>query len=349
MMPVDPELQPPYLRVRYLAEALDPIHVGTGEFRLGRVDNTIVREPGTNLPKIPGSSMAGVCRAYTAMKRNRYLRTGPDGKAVSCAGKGGKEGEEHCGEIKCPVCVPYGFAKGKSGFQGLAQFGDLRLLFFPVYTCYGPVWITSPSALEDAGVKAEWVSGTAAKEWSQLLTDQNSTICLGGANKKLINFGWLYLASSTVAGLKPLGEWTIAHGEAEGRSKLGGVRYLGPVLENLYLVSNALLPVIVDDQLEVRTSVSISPRTGAAEPGALFTYEAIPRATFFSTHCTYLNPALYRVPGYDEPIGMKMPGLRRRVEDGMRMIEFLGLGGSNTRGLGRMRVIPGVEGFPDGI
>ena len=47
--------------------ALDPIHIGTGEFRLGRVDNTIVREPGSNLPKIPGSSIAGVARAYVAM------------------------------------------------------------------------------------------------------------------------------------------------------------------------------------------------------------------------------------------------------------------------------------------
>jgi len=35
----------------------------------------------------------------------------------------------------------------------------------------------------------------------------------------------------------------------------------------------------VNSNLEVRTSVSINPETGAAEEGALFTYEAIPRAT----------------------------------------------------------------------
>ena len=34
--------------------ALDPIHVGTGGARLGRVDNTIVRDPVTRIPKIPG-------------------------------------------------------------------------------------------------------------------------------------------------------------------------------------------------------------------------------------------------------------------------------------------------------
>ena len=44
------------------ALALDPIHVGTGGMRLGRVDLSIVREPGTNIPKIPGTSLAGAAR-----------------------------------------------------------------------------------------------------------------------------------------------------------------------------------------------------------------------------------------------------------------------------------------------
>lgn len=37
--------QPAETRI-YYAMALDPIHIGTGGYRLGRVDNTIVREPG---------------------------------------------------------------------------------------------------------------------------------------------------------------------------------------------------------------------------------------------------------------------------------------------------------------
>jgi len=43
--------------------ALDPTHIGAGGYRLGRVDNTIMRDAGTNLPKIPGSSINGVTRA----------------------------------------------------------------------------------------------------------------------------------------------------------------------------------------------------------------------------------------------------------------------------------------------
>ena len=60
---------------KYFALALDPVHVGTGDMRLGRVDMSIVREPGTNLPKIPGTSLAGACRTYAAMQK--------DGKVLS--------------------------------------------------------------------------------------------------------------------------------------------------------------------------------------------------------------------------------------------------------------------------
>jgi len=56
---------------KYYAITLDPIHIGTGGSRLGRVDLPIIREPGTNLPKIPGTSLSGTARAYTAMVTNK--------------------------------------------------------------------------------------------------------------------------------------------------------------------------------------------------------------------------------------------------------------------------------------
>ena len=57
----------PYSLESYFAMTLDPVHVGTGGYRLGHVDNTIIRENATRLPKIPGSSLNGVLRSYTAM------------------------------------------------------------------------------------------------------------------------------------------------------------------------------------------------------------------------------------------------------------------------------------------
>lgn len=64
---------------KHVGLALDPIHVGTGGARLGRVDLSIVRDPVTKIPKIPGSSLAGVHRAYVAMAEKKY---------PGCAGQG---------------------------------------------------------------------------------------------------------------------------------------------------------------------------------------------------------------------------------------------------------------------
>jgi CRISPR-associated protein Cmr4 len=60
-----------YKTVRFLLMTTDPVHVGTGGSRLGRVDNSIVREPGTRLPKIPGTSLSGAIRQYAAYRNGR--------------------------------------------------------------------------------------------------------------------------------------------------------------------------------------------------------------------------------------------------------------------------------------
>src|SRR5579884_4366872 len=78
---------------RVTGMAVDPIHVGTGGGRLGRVDQSIVRDPVTQVPKIPGSSLAGVYRAYCAMHQQSSRPTRQvDGKPKpyypDCAGQG---------------------------------------------------------------------------------------------------------------------------------------------------------------------------------------------------------------------------------------------------------------------
>ncbi len=80
----------------YLLMTVDPVHIGSGGYRLGRVDNAIIREPGTNLPKIPGTSLSGAIRQYAA-----YHLGKPE-----CAGQGqrgdGERKSNPCGH--CPVC-----------------------------------------------------------------------------------------------------------------------------------------------------------------------------------------------------------------------------------------------------
>jgi hypothetical protein len=71
------EVSMPYLRKTYYALALDPVHIGSGEMQMGRVDNPIVRDAASNLPKIPATSLAGVARTYTAMHYpEKYPPTG---------------------------------------------------------------------------------------------------------------------------------------------------------------------------------------------------------------------------------------------------------------------------------
>src|SRR5579884_3373490 len=138
---------------RITGMAVDPIHVGTGGGRLGRVDQSIVRDPVTRVPKIPGSSLAGVYRAYAAMAKGKY----PD-----CAGQGqpdkqGKGG--HCGKPDCPICTVFGFARSAGGgFAGLAAFADAQVLLFPVATREGPVWITCPGAMRLIGAEISGLS-----------------------------------------------------------------------------------------------------------------------------------------------------------------------------------------------
>jgi CRISPR-associated protein Cmr4 len=227
---------------RCLLMTIDPVHIGTGGMRLGRVDNSIVREPGTRLPKIPGTSLSGAIRSYAAYRYGKR----------TCAGKDG-----HCGRPTCPICYTFGSVKGEGSGEshsGVVSIGDARLLLFPVYSMAGPVWVTSPSALEDFGVGKQSVEDNKAK-WGGAITSQ-----------KHLNLGWLMVE-------KDGGDWQAPDG-------LSNKNLPDLACNRIVLISDKLFSQVVNSNLEVRTSVAINPETGAAEDGALFTYEAIPRAAF---------------------------------------------------------------------
>ena len=103
----------------------------------------------------------------------------------------------------------------------------------------------------------------------------------------------------------------------------------------------------MNDNLEVRTSVAIDPATGAAEDGALYTYEAIPRATILWFDVLYNKPEYFgvRVDGAAEKIrhnqreGEGWRWIKENAERGLAMMEALGLGGMNTRGMGRLKIL----------
>ncbi|HHY90112.1 MAG TPA: hypothetical protein GX503_00460, partial [Clostridiales bacterium] len=56
------------------ALSLDPVYIGTGGYTIGRVDNTIVRDTITKIPKIPATSLAGTWRYYTALTLQGFFK-----------------------------------------------------------------------------------------------------------------------------------------------------------------------------------------------------------------------------------------------------------------------------------
>ncbi len=308
---------------KYYAITIDPIHIGSGGSRLGRVDLPIIREPGTNIPKIPATSLSGPARAYTAMhpQINRYRWKDSDGKEYSCAGRGGEGGENHCGKVNpaCPVCVPYGFSKGTGySMQGLAQFFDAHILFFPVSSMAGPVWVTSPMALEGLGLQQQF---RAPDDGFYPLGEQLK-------DKDKLNLGWLMLS------------------KGDGSGNLSGLdlkEIPEIVKQRVILVSDNLFSLIVNSNLEVRTSVSIDPATGTAEEGALFSYEAIPRGTILMFEIVYNSGKMFKI--CDKELKTEGNGdvgiswVKTQVEKGLKLFETLGIGGMGTRGMGRLKVL----------
>lgn len=300
-----------YAHQRYLLMTLDPVHPGAGGYRLGRVDNSIIREPGTRLPKIPGSSLHGAARAYAA-----YLYGTPDAA--------GQSQEKIDKPAQNPVCYTFGYLKGKQVSSGVVNVFDAHLLLFPVHSLVGPVWVSTAERLQDAGVSVTglpnpWPEDQVLTTWSYV---------------GRLNLGWLLLRAAGQVQVQPPKAWQGQTWQAAAN--------------RIVLVHDALFSHIVNSNLEVRTSVAINPFTGAAEDTALFTYEAIPRAAFLTVEVVLDD---YNAGKDDRPFpvekthqssplpGEKWEGPLDVVAAGLRMMEYLSVGGMGTRGFGRIKLV----------
>ncbi len=294
---------------RLLLLALDPVHVGTGGFRLGRVDLSIAREPGTKLPKIPGTTLSGVARAYAAYQFTQ-------GK---CPDHNGNQ----CGKPNCPVCYTFGHVRlAQDGTEAASVAGtvnlfDAQILFFPVWSAAGPLWVTSHNRLADAGFTSSVApTDPDAIPHADLDTTPHADLTFPW-DDSTISLGWLLLPARAGASVSPPTP----------------VSPLAAVTDRLALVSDKLFARLVNDNLEVRTSVRIDPRTRAALSGALFTYEAIPRATWLYADLVEDDfrggiPNPTNAPN-TSPLDVALAGLY--------LAKLLGVGGMGTRGFGRLR------------
>jgi len=307
------------MRQRYLFMTTDPVHVGTGGYRLGRVDNSIVREPGTRVPKIPGTSLHGAARSYAAQLYENPAAAGQDHNKVD-------------NPDQDPVCYTFGYLQKVPGqadktvaFSGVVNIFDAHVLLFPVHSMAGPVWVSTVTRLKEAGFTVNiepttWDMGTALLTWE---------------HQDALNLGWLMLSTGGKVSVIAPSNW-----DKEPRWQA--------VQNHLVLVPEALFSQVVNSNLEVRTSVAIDPQRGAAEDKALFTYEALPRTTFMLAEVVlddYRNGEASRLFPKDKTLkdnalpGGPWKGPLDVVVAGLRMIEWLGVGGMGTRGFGRMSIV----------
>lgn len=280
---------------KYLGISLDPVHIGAGGYRLGRVDNTIVRDPATDIPKIPGTSLAGVIREYSTIYLKETER--PVGKSV----------EEEIDNLF-----------GNPDRQGALRFYDAQIVLFPVSSIKGTIWITTKNLLSD------WLSGN--KELIKKLGDltDGEVLLLKGINAEKINLGWLLFdVVNRKKGINFDNEINL-HYELKDKIK------------RVAVVSDSVFSQLINNNLEVRTSVRIDNQTGTAEQGGLFTYEAIPRGTVFGFEMIIDKRRQDEIDNWDE------------VLDGaLNYTKLLGIGGMGTRGFGRVSFFKVEEGKKD--
>lgn len=310
-----------YKQQRYLLMTTDPVHIGTGGYRLGRVDNSIVREPGTRVPKIPGTSLHGAVRSYAAQLYETPEAAGQSQNNVADPDQN-------------PVCYTFGYIK-KTGngnqvkaYSGVVNIFDAHVLLFPVHSMAGPVWVSTLGRLREAGFKVQ--------KDDQDLPEEPATgaALLTWDRKDALNLGWLMVNVAGKITVTAPDKW-----ENEECWKA--------VSGRIVLVQEALFSHVVNSNLEVRTSVAIDPERGAAKEGALFTYEAIPRTTFLTAEVVlddYRDGADGRPfpkgkTAKKNPLPKQWEGPLDVVHAGLRLIEWLGIGGMGTRGFGRLTVV----------
>ena len=286
---------------KYFCLCLDPVHIGSGGYRLGAVDNTIVREPATGVPKIPGTSLAGAIRAYATY----YLKHTSSGNAA----KTGKDGETADSKINRYF--------GTTEMQGIVRIYDAQILLFPVPSSNGTIWVTTHRLL------SEWVNPKDVP-WqdSKKVNDEYAYIAgwSGDERKQYVDLGWVLLKVDNEG-----------KGISQPDEKNELVQFLTSsgldFVDKVVCVSERMFSNLVNDNLEVRTSVKIDPETGASKEKALFTYEAIPRGTVLAFEFTI-----------DSNDQNECEGALQAIEGSFKYLELLGVGGMSTRGFGRVRI-----------
>ncbi|WP_190972275.1 RAMP superfamily CRISPR-associated protein [Clostridium sp. HV4-5-A1G] len=346
-----------------IAISQDPIYIGTGGFAIGRVDNTIVRDPIARIPKIPGTSLAGTWRYYMTItlysyfndeyKKSRSKRskvekadfknlfiknakswvTGIEGNryaAIKCAGQDEEpdvtvEESQKSDTGHCGSCI----VCKTFGYSKKNKSERGMAYFSDLNILLFPVY----TRLGTMWITSKNILCSAGIDVKEEPSEDKVIILKNGI--KTINLGWLNL------GIEDNHDNTYTKIENYLKMK-EDLRNQKSVLQNIIskgkiiIVSDSIVAQIINSNLETRTSVSIDPITGAAKDKALFTSEAIPRGTVF-----YGNVRIEERPLSEKP---QKKDVEEALKESKKYFETLGIGGMTTRGFGRIKILDRGEG-----
>jgi CRISPR-associated protein Cmr4 len=314
--------------------------MGTGGTRLGRVDNTVARDPVTRLPKAPGTGIHGAVRdSYdlnTLVEKVKGAST-----SQRCAGP------MNCKDKGCRTCILFGTAPDSENSQaharrGIMAFRDGLLSAVPMASMAGPVWVAPKWFAEKIGT----VEGALGDRSNPSVATASSLKVLpkkeNGEEVSFVNLGSFLFPSKNDQ------KFSLPE---QGNEKVSVINnhlpseVFAPWANRLVVCHEEVFPLIAETAMEVRTSVAIDPDTGAAEDKKLFTYEAVPAGSVFMVEMDFLggkfpNSAFEKD---EKGIAVNMQSaapLFASVEKyGFPYLAFTGMGGNVTRGFGRVRFL----------
>jgi len=277
-----------------------PLHVGAGA-SVGAIDQPIQRERHTGFPIIPASSLKGSLADHWSDATDAQGKRG-DGTAAWL----------------------FGSDDAEKAAAGALQFGEARLLAFPIRSARGSfAWITCPLILRRAvrdGVLQESVIQTL----KPLKDDQAQYD--GGSDSRLDLNGSLVLEDYTFnqCGTLPSGLATAI------ASKLPSDPVWKDLDQRLVVLSDGMMSFFARNACEVAQHVKINDETGTAADGLLFNQENVPSETVFYAviHATASRLPQGEHKGKDATQALKE--LQSRISQD-RVFQF---GGDASTGLG---------------
>ncbi len=261
-----------------------PLHVGAGA-SVGAIDQPIQRERHTGFPIIPGSSLKGSFADFWEANLEQDQGQGKPARRFMRAVTQALGGDEPETTSFSEAAWLLGSNNDKIAFAGALQFGEARVLAFPIRSAQGGfAWITCPLMLQRA-------VRDGALQGADLASGEGVKALYGAPGEGLALFrsgGPLALGNKIV-----LEEYTFEHagdlpprlGEAMCSLLAGADETADPVwvevASRLVVLSDGMMSYFARNACEVAQHVRISDETGTAEKGGLFNQENVPSETLF--------------------------------------------------------------------